>query len=257
MAASAIPTIVSASFRVSSRSDSGSSSPLFSRSWCSSRRRMKSLIPTGRDYIGSGARLQEDLARHLARTLLAGAFFGEPTGPAAQEQRHCCRLLQRLVGPLYTGLSCGFDPFPSQDVVELVGKNAGPGVAHERSPDEGPVDDGRTEREEGHPEGIGNGFFQVCADDEVGLRGFDAGCDLLGIVLDESPFGEGVGVEEEVPFKVREIGSAGGDLQPDLAGQGITEAQGVSKVTEYDDLAILERLGRFQPRVPRELRRTS
>ena len=60
----------------------------------------------------------------------------------------------------------------------------------------------------------------MSADDQVGLRGFDAGCDLIGIVLDESPFGESVGVEEEVPFEVREIRPAGGYLQPDLAGQG-------------------------------------
>ena len=41
------------------------------------------------------------------------------------------------------------------------------------------------------------------SDDQVGLRGFDAGCDLTGIVLDEGPFSERVGVEEEVSFEVR------------------------------------------------------
>src|SRR5215218_7169091 len=93
MAASAIPTIVSASLKVSSRPVSESSWPRFSRSRCSPRQRIKSLIPMGRDYIGSGARLQEDLPRHLAGALLAGVFFGEATGPAPQEQGHLRSLL--------------------------------------------------------------------------------------------------------------------------------------------------------------------
>ena len=108
----------------------------------------------------------------------------------------------------------GSDSFPSQGVVERVGEDAGSGVAHERSPDEGPVGDGRAEGEEGHTEGVGHALFQVGSDDQVGLRGFDAGRDLIGIVLDESPFCESVGVEEEVPFEVREIRPAGGDLSP-------------------------------------------
>src|SRR5215217_1527450 len=163
MAASAIPTIVSASLRVSSRSVSERSWPRFSRAWCSSRQRMKSLIPTGRDYIGSGARLQEDLPRHLAGALLAGALFGAPAGSAPQEQGHLCRLLQRAVGPLHAGLSCGLLPRSLQDAVERVGKDAGPGVAHERSLDERPVDHGRTERKEGYSEGVRHAFFQVCS----------------------------------------------------------------------------------------------
>jgi hypothetical protein len=40
----------------------------------------------------------------------------------------------------------------------------------------------------------------VCPDDQVGLRCLDAGRDLIRIVLDESPFCESVGVEEEIPF---------------------------------------------------------
>src|SRR5215212_2209364 len=55
MTASAIPTIVSASRNVSSRSVSERSWFLFERAWCSSSKLMKSLIPTGRDYIGSEA----------------------------------------------------------------------------------------------------------------------------------------------------------------------------------------------------------
>ena len=51
----AIPTIVSASRRVSSRSASERSVPRCSRSWCSSRYCMKSRIPTGHDYICSGS----------------------------------------------------------------------------------------------------------------------------------------------------------------------------------------------------------
>src|SRR5919112_1526633 len=211
MAASAIPTIVSASLKVSSRS--ASESPRFSRSWCCWRHRIKSLIPTGQDYIGSGARLQEDLSRHLARALPAGALFGESAGPAAQEQRHLRYLLQRLVGPLYAGLSCGLHSPSPQDFVELVGKDAGPCIAHERSPDERPVGDGRAEGEERYPKGVGHVFFQVCTDDQVGLSGFDASCDLLGIIFDESLFGESVCVEEKVPFEVREIGTAGDDLE--------------------------------------------
>src|SRR5215212_11654362 len=216
---------------------------------------MKSLIPMGRDYIGSGARLQEDLPRHLARALLAGVLFGEPTGPASQEQGYLRSLLKRPVGPLHAGLSWGFDCLLPQDAVERVGEDAGPGVAHERSPDEGRVGDGGTEGEERYIERVCYALFQVRTDDQIGLRCFDAGRDLIGIFLDESPFCEGVGVEEEVPFEVRQIRPTGDDLQPDLAGKGVTETKGVGEVPEYGDPAVLERLRRFKPRVPRELRR--
>src|SRR5215207_1481744 len=165
MAASAIPTIVSASLRVSSRSASESSVPRFSRCWCSSRYCIKSLIPTGRDYIGSVARLQEDLPRHLAGALLAGALFGQPAGPSPQEQGHLRSFLQRPVGPLHTGLSCGPSCCPPQDIVERVGEDAGSGVAHERSPDEVRVGDGGTEGKEGYIERVCYALFQVCPDD--------------------------------------------------------------------------------------------
>jgi hypothetical protein len=52
----------------------------------------------------------------------------------------------------------------------------------------------------------------VCPDDQVRLRGFEAGRDLVGIFFDESPFRERAGVEEEVPLEVRKIRPAGGDL---------------------------------------------
>src|SRR5215210_2496420 len=107
MAASAIPTMVSASLKVSLRSATESSGPLLSRSWCSLKYCMKSRIPTGRDYIGSGPRLQEDLARHLVRALLAGAVFGEPLGPSPQERRYLVDLLQRPVGSLNSGFPGG------------------------------------------------------------------------------------------------------------------------------------------------------
>src|SRR5215210_9033791 len=145
MAASAIPTIVSASRNVSSRSMSERSWFLFERSRCSSSKFMKSLIPTGRDYIGSEAGLQEDLPRHLARALTAGAFFGEPAGPGAQEQGHRRGFLQRPVGPLHAGFARGFLSSPPQYGVEGVSEDAGAGVAHERSLHEGSARDGRTE----------------------------------------------------------------------------------------------------------------
>src|SRR5215210_8982628 len=129
MAASAIPTIVSASRNVSSRSMSERSWFLFERSRCSSSKFMKSLIPTGRDYIGSEAGLQEDLSRHLARALTAGAVFGEPAGPAPQEQRHLCRLLQRPVGPLHASFARVLCSSLPQYGIVGVGKNAGAGVA--------------------------------------------------------------------------------------------------------------------------------
>src|SRR5918998_1946225 len=96
--------MVSASLRVSSRSASESpEAPSFSLSWCSSRCLIKSLIPTGRHYIGSGTGLQEDLARHLSSAVFAGAFLGEPAGPTAQERRHTRELLERPVGPRQPG----------------------------------------------------------------------------------------------------------------------------------------------------------
>src|SRR5215212_6586137 len=249
IAASAIPTIVSASFRVSSRSESESPWLCSSRFRCSSRHCIKSLIPMGRDYIGSEAGLQEDLPRHLARALSAGAFFGEPAGPGAQEKGDRRGLLQRPVGPLHAGFARGLCSFLPQYGVEGVGKDAGAGVAHERSLHEGPARNGRTEGKEGHFEGVCNVLFQVCPDDQIRLRGFEAGRDLVGIFFHESPLGESVGVEEEVPGKVREIRPAGDYLQPDFAGQGVTEAKGVGEVPADGDPAVLEGLGGFEPRV--------
>jgi hypothetical protein len=151
-------------------------------------------LPVSNQKLVSG--LQEDLARHLARALPSGVLFGAPAGPAPQERRHPGDLLQRLVGPLYPGLfCCRLHPCPAQDVVEHIGEDAGTRVAHEWSLDEGPVDDGGTQGKGGYSKGVGHALFQMCSDDEVGPCGFDAGCGLLGIVLNESPFGESVGVE--------------------------------------------------------------
>ena len=57
----------------------------------------------------------------------------------------------------------------------------------------------------------------MCPDDEVGVRGLDAGSDLFRVVLDERLVGEGVCVEEEVALEVPQVGAARGDLKPDLA----------------------------------------
>jgi hypothetical protein len=43
--------------------------------------------------------LQEDLARHRVRTQLAGAFFGEASGPPPEERGYLRELIERLVGP--------------------------------------------------------------------------------------------------------------------------------------------------------------
>src|SRR5215203_699877 len=255
MAASAIPTIVSASVRVSSRSEVESPDSRRSRSWCSLRCCMKSLMPTGRDYIRSGAGLEEDLARYLARALLAGVILGESPGSTPQERWYPGDLLQRAVGPPDVGLAGGLPFLMAERLVEGVGENARAGVAHQRSLHEGPVGGGWTEGEEGHFEGFGHALFQVRSDDEVGLRGLDAGCDRFRIILRESAFGEAMRVEQEVSFEVREVGAAGDDLQPDLAGQGVAETEGVGEVPEDGDLAVLEGLRRFQARVPGELRR--
>src|SRR5215213_11610864 len=208
MAASAIPTIVSASLRASSRSEVERSGPRCSRSWCSSRCCMKSLMPTGRDYIGSGAGLQEDLTCHLARASLTRVLLGEPPGSTPQERRYSGDLLQCPVGPLDGGLAGGLLFLPAERVIEGVGEDTRAGVAHQRSLDEGPAGGGGTQGEEGHFQGFGYTFLQVRSDDEIGLRGFDAGGHRFRIVLHESAFGEAVRVEEEVSFEVREVGAA-------------------------------------------------
>src|ERR687894_2768125 len=202
MAASAIPTIVSASTRVSLRSEGERAGPRRSRSWCSARCCIKSLMPTGRDYIRSGAGLQKDLARHLARSPLAGVVFGEPSGPAPQKRRYPGDLLQRAVGPLDVGLAGGLPLFLAERAIEGVGEDARAGVAHQRSLDEGPVGGGGTEGEKGYPERFGHALFQVRSDHEVGFRGFDAGGDRFRVILHESAFRKGVRVEQEVPFQV-------------------------------------------------------
>src|SRR5918994_1974577 len=255
MAASAIPTIVSASPRISSRSEAESSGPRCSRSWCSFRSCMKSLMPTGRDYICSGAGLQEDLTRHLARAPLAGVIFGEPPGPTAQERRYPGYLLQCPVGPPDYGLVGGPLFLQEERLFEGVGENARAGIAHQRPLDEGPAGGGRTEGEEGYFERFGHALFQVRSDNEVGPRGLEAGGDSFRVLLHESAFGEGVRVEEEVSFEVREVGATGDDLQPDLAGEGVAEAERVGEVPEDGDLAVLEGLRRFEACVPGEFRR--
>ena len=76
-------------------------------------------------------------------------FLGEPTGPAPQEQAHAAASCSAQRS-MYSGLSCGFDSFPLQHVVELVGEAiAGSGIA--MSGRRRPVGDGRAERE-GTPE---------------------------------------------------------------------------------------------------------
>src|SRR5919107_3229726 len=155
MAASAIPTIVSASLRVSSRSEFERFAPRRSRSWCSVRCCIKSLMPTGRDYIRSGAGLQKDLARHLARAPLAGVVFGEPSGSAPQKRRYPGDLLQRAVGPLDVGPAGGLPLFLAERVIEGVGEDARAGVAHQRSLDEGPAGGGGAEWGKGDPERFG------------------------------------------------------------------------------------------------------
>src|SRR4051794_15048886 len=200
--------------------------------------------------------LQEDLTRNLVRAPPAGMILGEPPGPAPQERRHPGDLLQCPVRPLDGGLACGLRLFPAEDVVQGVGEDARAGVAHERALDEVSACGGVTEGKEGYFEGFGHALFQVGADDQVRLRGFDAGRDRFWIFLDESPFGEGVRVEEEVPLEVREVGAADDDLQSDLAGEGVAEAQRVGEVPEDGDPAVLEGLRRFEACVPGEFRRT-
>src|ERR671916_1979560 len=87
-AASAIPTIVSASRRISSRSASESSELLSSLSWCSLRWRMKSLMPIAADYSGTG------LARVAVPRRLDGGDeprargHGEEHGGDPDDDRH-------------------------------------------------------------------------------------------------------------------------------------------------------------------------
>src|SRR5215208_2664602 len=237
-AASAIPTIVSASSRISSRSDSESSGPLSSFSWCSSRCRMKSLIPIAADYSDSdrphrssvdrksrsAAGSQEDLARHLGRSQLAGAFLGEAPGPAPQEGGYLRELLARLVCPRDAGCLRGLRLLLrlAQGAVERIGQDARPRVAHERPLDERAVVRGRAEREERDTQRVGYALFQVRPDDEVGVRGLDAGGHLLRVILHKRLVREGVRVEEEVPLEVSKVGAAGSDLEPDLPREGVT-----------------------------------
>jgi hypothetical protein len=61
-------------------------------------------------------------------------------------------------------------------------------------------------------------------------------------------------VEEEVPFEVGQVRAAGGDVEADLAGEGVPEPKGVGEVPEDGDLEVREGLRRPEPGVPGQLR---
>src|SRR5215218_2509833 len=206
---------------------------------------------------GSAAGSQEDLARHVGRSQFAGALLGEAPGPAPQERGYLRELLARLVRPRDTGYLRGLRLLlrRAQDAVERVGQDARPRVAHERPLHERAVVGGRAEREERDAQRVGDALFEVRPDDEVGVRGLDAGGDLLRVVFHERLVCEGVRVEEEVSLEVPEVGAAGGDLEPYLPREGVAEPEGVGEVPKDRHPAVPERLRLAQAGVPGELRR--